>query len=136
MTHTTPAPWPLTADGKCSGCGHNHTRDRWPSCLCRCRTTAEVSPMIDTTPTITDTFTFTCPWGCTIGVRRGAEEPHSCLGTVRVAELLSDAYAPEPIPEGVAEHIARGLDRTLRERFVELFPEAALTIVARTTSRN
>lgn len=75
--------------------------------------------MTNTDQTTTDqnaahwTFTFACPWGCTVHVRDGKEQPHTCHGT----SLILDAK--RVAPEGVsnlewAEFMARRLDPAIR----------------------
>ena len=59
------------------------------------------------------TFTFACPWGCTVSVVEGQEQPHICSGSSMILDAMRTA------PDGVtnmefAEHIARTLDPDLR----------------------
>lgn len=59
------------------------------------------------------TFTFTCPWGCTVHVVEGQEQAHTCAGTSLIVDAMRTA------PEGAtvleyAEHIARLLDPDVR----------------------
>lgn len=63
----------------------------------------------------TDTFTFTCPWGCTVSVERGTEQPHTCDGTSAIVDAMRVAPTGATVLE-LAEHIARALDPTVRER--------------------
>jgi len=65
---------------------------------------------------VTATFTFTCPWGCTVNVVDGATQPHVCDGTSRIIDLLRIGAIDVGQTYGaIAERLARGLDPALRE---------------------
>jgi hypothetical protein len=61
-----------------------------------------------------DTFTFACPWGCTIHVEHGVEQPHDCEGTRLLAQGM---------PREAAEPIARALDERLRAKYAAGYDE-------------
>lgn len=65
--------------------------------------------------TISDTFTCLCPWGCTIHVQRGKEQPHTCAGTSLVVDAMRTAPDDATVLE-YAEHIARAIDPDVREQ--------------------
>ena len=65
---------------------------------------------------ITDTFTFKCPWGCTVHVKGGQQQEHACQGTSAVLDALHDAHHGRGnlTMLQLAEHVARQLDTTVR----------------------
>lgn len=67
---------------------------------------------------VADTFTFKCPWGCTVTVDGGQEQPHTCDGTSRILDILHTAAHANPSQSymEMAERVARALDPALRER--------------------
>ncbi|MGZ4520150.1 MAG: hypothetical protein ACXVGA_04320, partial [Mycobacteriaceae bacterium] len=62
------------------------------------------------------TFTFTCPWGCTVQVEEGREVAHHCAGTSAILDALHDAHHGRGnlTMLQLAEHVARQLDPTVR----------------------
>jgi hypothetical protein len=52
-----------------------------------------------TTTEIHDTFTFTCPWGCTVHVEKGVEQSHACDGTSRIVDAMRVAPGDETAGE-------------------------------------
>ena len=64
----------------------------------------------------TDTFTFACPWGCTVSVDRGQQQPHTCRGTSLLLDSLHDAHHGRGnlTMQQLAEHLARQLDPEIR----------------------
>lgn len=71
----------------------------------------------------TTTFTFTCPFGCTIPVVDGREQPHECIGMVIVRRGLG--YGPGA--DDAARRVVDELLPVLRDRIGDAWQEGATT---------
>lgn len=72
-------------------------------------------------------FTFKCPWGCTVRVVDGTTQPHGCDGTSRIIDLLRiGAIDPGQTYGEIAERLARGLDTRVRELKGDAFTQGVI----------
>lgn len=65
------------------------------------------------------TFTFTCPWGCTVDVTDGQEQPHVCDGTSAILDAMRVTPAADLTALEYAERLAARLAPVIRERRAE-----------------